>query len=186
MAAVLAGEEGELPWVMACTMAELETAAESFRGVFRKDLPGRPPLALFYRTQDKSVHCLDDACPHAGHSLSNGDIGDVEDIAPGCGVDLVVSCPAHAYIYDAKSGKCLSNIGGGVHHGSFVARLTGVILMLYSAGGGVARVWETRVDDNGQVFVGSMVPRVAGPDISREDGDRIQVLHSECSKTSHV
>ncbi|CAE8623731.1 unnamed protein product [Polarella glacialis] len=43
------------------------------------------------------------SCPHAGIDLLSGDVEDLED--SGCGV--IISCPAHAYLFDAHSGSCL-------------------------------------------------------------------------------
>ncbi len=51
-----------------------------------------------FRSGDDQVRVLDDACPHAGGSLSGGHIHD------GC-----VVCPWHGWPFDAQTGQCPDN-----------------------------------------------------------------------------
>lgn len=77
----------------------------------------KPKVAVFATTDDE-LFAIDAACPHAGHALSRGfcvDPTDIEDLfregEPAVGI--VVSCPAHSYIYDLASGDCVVALGGG-------------------------------------------------------------------------
>lgn len=54
-------------------------------------------IAVF-RIGDHQARVLDDACPHAGGSLSGGHLHD------GC-----VVCPWHGWPFDAESGRCPDN-----------------------------------------------------------------------------
>jgi nitrite reductase/ring-hydroxylating ferredoxin subunit len=95
-----------IEWDRVASMLEIHEASAAGRGL-RVDASAnwsRPPLALFL---DKAgtIFALQDACPHAGHPLSNGDLlysGDIEDIAPQCGLTLIIACPAHSFTYDAS------------------------------------------------------------------------------------
>jgi len=144
-------------WRRVAAASDLRAAASSGRGLFvaRDESRGDPPLALFLSPKDDSVFALEDACPHAGHQMSKSDqlIGDIEDYAPGCGLGVVVACPAHAFTYDAASGYCLSNPGSG----------------------GRASRWEARLDRGG-VFVGSLIPvSTFVPAVTKEQADRMQL-----------
>ncbi len=55
-------------------------------------------LAIFLHGQD--VHVMDNACPHAGGSMSAGYIDD------GCAV-----CPLHGWAFDLKSGSLRGGFG---------------------------------------------------------------------------
>ena len=80
----------------------------------------RPALALYVSSNSGVVSAVEDRCPHAGHSLSRGDCGDIEDLInegtdPGVlSGSVMLSCPAHAYIYDTGSGSCITDKNGGV------------------------------------------------------------------------
>jgi nitrite reductase/ring-hydroxylating ferredoxin subunit len=55
-------------------------------------------LAVFRDDDGDGVTVLDDACPHAGASLSGGAIAD------GC-----VICPRHGWMFDLRTGRCPDN-----------------------------------------------------------------------------
>jgi nitrite reductase (NADH) small subunit len=59
-------------------------------------------LAVF-RSPGGQVHVLDDACPHAGASLSGGHIDN------GCAI-----CPWHGWAFNLPDGKCPDNPQIGV------------------------------------------------------------------------
>ena len=152
-------------------------------------IAARPALAL-YVSNSGVVSAVEDRCPHAGHSLSRGDCGDIEDLINkvsekererarerererGCattshaitqstaadphglhtqGTDpgvltgsVLLSCPAHAYIYDTGSGSCITDKNGGV-----------------------TRRWEVRVRD----VDGVRMVEVGGPMAVVEEKDR--------------
>ena len=118
-----------------------------------------PTLAVFMvRSQANKekyqIYAIEDACPHAGHMLSKGDllIGDIEDIAPDCGVGGVVACPAHAFTYDLASGYCLSNPDSG----------------------GKATCYEAMVHD-GAVYIGRPRVNPLPPSLTKEQTDSIQL-----------
>jgi hypothetical protein len=87
--------------------------------------------------------------------LSSGDqfIGDIEkDIAPGCGLSLVIACLAHSFSYDESSGYCLSD----------------------PISGGIAQRWDARIDGN-DVFIGELLPVCAQPLVSKNLNNIIQL-----------
>ncbi len=145
-------------WHRAASATELRAAAKAGKGVYAPGdlLAGVPPLALFYSALDHRVFAVQDSCPHAGHQLSAGDIlvGDVEDFAPGCGLGVVVACPAHAFTYDTASGHCLSNPGRS---------------------GGQASRWEARIEGDDILIGGRLPEQSAPPEISKVQYDRIQL-----------
>ena len=51
-------------------------------------------IAVF-RAEDGALHAMDDTCPHAGASLSEGDLEN------GC-----VTCPLHAWRFELATGQC--------------------------------------------------------------------------------
>lgn len=98
-------------WVAVTTLDEVRAARSKWRGVLCKIT--KPPVAIFASAEDE-LFAIDAACPHAGHALSRGhclDPTDIEDLYATAGV--LVSCPAHSYIYDLRSGDCVVALGGG-------------------------------------------------------------------------
>ncbi len=81
------------PWIDLCAIADLPV-----EGGHYLVHDGRA-LAL-WRLDDKTVRVMDDACPHAGGSLSAGYL----DSQSGC-----VVCPWHAWPFDVKTGLCPDN-----------------------------------------------------------------------------
>ena len=103
-------------WTDACALADVVAASQGYRGLHV--VRGEPPVALsVFRSRDGRLFCVETPCPHAGHRLSNGhalDPGDVEDlVTEKAGLGVLVSCPAHSYVYDTRSGECVSAFGGG-------------------------------------------------------------------------
>jgi len=98
-------------WHEACRVADVEAAAAASRGL-HVNVAGA--AITIFASRDGALSAVATPCPHAGHRLSNGhaaDPADVEDLATGLGV--LVQCPAHAYVYDTKSGACVAAFGGG-------------------------------------------------------------------------
>mmetsp|Transcript_2642 Transcript_2642/g.8263 ORF Transcript_2642/g.8263 Transcript_2642/m.8263 type:complete len:155 (-) Transcript_2642:1002-1466(-) len=98
-------------WIAATSLEAVREARSKNRGVYCKETS--PAVAIFASRADE-LFAVDAACPHAGHRLSSGhclDPTDIEDLLDGAGV--VVSCPAHSYVYDLRSGDCVSALGGG-------------------------------------------------------------------------
>ena len=62
---------------------------------------------------DVEVFAVQEACPHAGISLFSSDIEDFRDEDLGrTGLDgPCIACPAHSYVFDAGTGRCLTNPG---------------------------------------------------------------------------
>ncbi len=70
-----------------------------------KDLPAGSAMAveiagksLALYNVGGSVFATDNTCPHRGGPLGEGDLE-----------EGIVTCPWHAFQYDVKSGKCLTN-----------------------------------------------------------------------------
>eukprot|EP00629_Pelagomonadales_sp_RCC1024_P001902 CAMPEP_0119272146 /NCGR_PEP_ID=MMETSP1329-20130426/8444_1 /TAXON_ID=114041 /ORGANISM="Genus nov. species nov., Strain RCC1024" /LENGTH=121 /DNA_ID=CAMNT_0007272199 /DNA_START=365 /DNA_END=727 /DNA_ORIENTATION=- len=104
-------EAGPAEWAEACSLVDVEAAAEGNRG--HHVMVGELALTIF-RARDGALTCVETWCPHAGHRLCDGyaaDPADVEDLATETGV--LVSCPAHSYVYDTKSGECVAAFGAG-------------------------------------------------------------------------
>ena len=63
------------------------------------------------------VYAISDLCPHVAIGrLSEGDavdLGDMEDLrTAGCASLPVVDCPVHAYVFDLRSGHCITDRRG--------------------------------------------------------------------------
>ena len=74
--------------------------------------PGEP-IVVWYRrvpgTEDCEVFAMQEACPHASISLVESDIEDLRAENVGKLSGPCISCPAHSYVFDLGSGKCLTN-----------------------------------------------------------------------------
>lgn len=96
-------EATESRWVEACPLEDVVAASAKHRGhhVSKADGDGSVHLS-FFQARDGTLSCVETPCPHAGHRLSNGptaDPGDIEDIVSGKPCGVLVSCPAHSYVY---------------------------------------------------------------------------------------
>ncbi|KAG8463452.1 hypothetical protein KFE25_004963 [Diacronema lutheri] len=85
--------------------AGLEYAVIPFGARWRAD-----DVLVVRRVADGRLWAICNTCPHAGYPLHEGDIEDLSgtcaDAAP---LDApIVSCPAHAYVFDMARGTCLS------------------------------------------------------------------------------
>lgn len=78
-------------WANLCALSDLPEVGGAY--VVHNGLA----VAVF-RLNNDQVRVLDDACPHAGGSLSGGHIHD------GC-----VICPWHGWPFDAQTGQCPDN-----------------------------------------------------------------------------
>jgi nitrite reductase/ring-hydroxylating ferredoxin subunit len=65
-------------------------------------------VLVVLRPSDLSVWAIANTCPHAGYPL---DEGDIEDLGGSALDSPVVSCPAHAYLFDMQRGTCISMEG---------------------------------------------------------------------------
>ena len=138
-------------WVDHSALADVLEASKNYRGLHV--VRGEPPTPLtVFRARDGRVFCVETGCPHAGHRLSNGhclDPGDIEDLAPPGALGVLVSCPAHSYVYDTASGECVSAFGGGpgravVHATRVVDGVVQVDLEPAAGAGELALDTETR------------------------------------------
>lgn len=80
------------------------------------DLPDGRQIALF--NLEGKIFALDNACPHMGGPLGEGEIED------GC-----VTCPLHAWQFDIKTGLCV-NIPGDDATSIPIEERDGVIYLL--------------------------------------------------------
>lgn len=75
---------------------------------------------------------IEDACNHAGASLSEGDRkGDC------------VSCPMHGYVFDLRTGRLVEPRGLCSDQRTFVARFEGADVVVWDAGAGVTIIDTT-------------------------------------------
>lgn len=74
-------------WVKLCDINDIPT-----RGAVRVELNDKQ-VAIF-KTADKSVFVLDDACPHKGGPLSDGIVH-----------DNCVTCPLHNWVISLETGE---------------------------------------------------------------------------------
>ena len=70
-------------------------------------------VCVWYRRlpgAETEVFAMQEACPHAGISLMASDIEDFRSTDLGNSLQgPCISCPAHAFVFDAGSGRCLTN-----------------------------------------------------------------------------
>lgn len=72
---------------------------------------------------------IEDACNHAGASLSEGDRkGDC------------VSCPMHGYVFDLRTGRLVEPAGLCSDQRTFVARFEGDEVCVWDAGAGITLI----------------------------------------------
>ena len=70
-------------------------------------------VCVWYRRlpgAETEVFAMQEACPHAGISLVESDIEDFRSTDLGTSLQgPCIACPAHAFVFDAGSGRCLTN-----------------------------------------------------------------------------
>jgi nitrite reductase/ring-hydroxylating ferredoxin subunit len=81
-----------------------------------------PPFDVLVALVDGAPCAIEDACNHAGASLSEG----VRDDSGKC-----VVCPVHDYIFDLASGECMAPRGLCDDQRRFVARVEGDEVVVY-------------------------------------------------------
>jgi nitrite reductase/ring-hydroxylating ferredoxin subunit len=86
----------------------------------------REDVLVVRRTTDGSTFAICNACPHFGYPLHEGEIEKLPNSLLGA---PVVSCPAHAYLFDMKRGTCVTN-GGCAPAAVYAARVVGAELYL--------------------------------------------------------
>ncbi|MCP3142558.1 Rieske (2Fe-2S) protein [Pyxidicoccus xibeiensis] len=72
------------------------------------------------------LHALEDACPHRGGPLSEGDLA-----------GHLLHCPLHAWPFDVRTGACPRNPGARVH--IYEVRVEGERILVASSGSFPAR-----------------------------------------------
>jgi nitrite reductase/ring-hydroxylating ferredoxin subunit len=85
-----------------------------------------PPFHVLVALVDGSPCAIEDACNHAGASLSEG------ERRAGC-----VICPMHGYVFDLASGRLLEPRGLCGDQRLFVARRQGGDVLVWDPGAGV-------------------------------------------------
>eukprot|EP00933_Yihiella_yeosuensis_P038697 TRINITY_DN32621_c0_g1_i1.p1 TRINITY_DN32621_c0_g1~~TRINITY_DN32621_c0_g1_i1.p1 ORF type:complete len:209 (-),score=42.24 TRINITY_DN32621_c0_g1_i1:91-717(-) len=88
-------------WQLVGRRSELTPGPSGWEALSFQDNKGRDSCVLY--SLGRWV-AFARSCPHAGIDLLGGD---VEDLAGEFGARVVLSCPAHAYLFDAHSGRCL-------------------------------------------------------------------------------
>mmetsp|Transcript_12422 Transcript_12422/g.29399 ORF Transcript_12422/g.29399 Transcript_12422/m.29399 type:complete len:199 (-) Transcript_12422:49-645(-) len=71
-------------------------------------------VVVWYRRlgAETEVFAMQEACPHAGISMVDSDIEDFRSTDLGTSLQgPCIACPAHAFVFDAGSGRCLTNPG---------------------------------------------------------------------------
>lgn len=72
-------------------------------------------VVVWYRRlpgAETEVFAMQEACPHAGISIVDSDIEDFRSTDLGTSLQgPCIACPAHAFVFDAGSGRCLTNPG---------------------------------------------------------------------------
>jgi nitrite reductase/ring-hydroxylating ferredoxin subunit len=86
-----------------------------------------PPFDVMVAIVDGEPCAIEDACNHAGASLSEGDRED-----DGC-----VSCPMHGYVFDIATGRLLQPRGLCADQRTFVARFEGDDVAVWDPGAGL-------------------------------------------------
>ena len=81
------------PWIDLCALTDLPVEGGHY-------LVHDGRTLAIWRLDDATVRVMDDACPHAGGSLSAGYL----DGPSGC-----VVCPWHAWPFDVHTGLCPDN-----------------------------------------------------------------------------
>mgnify|MGYP002820183485 CR=1 FL=1 len=70
-------------------------------------------VCVWYRRlpgAETEVFAMQESCPHAGISLVESDIEDFRSTDLGTSLQgPCIACPAHAFVFDAGSGRCLTN-----------------------------------------------------------------------------
>lgn len=81
-----------------------------------------PPWDVLVTWVDGEPCAVEDACNHAGASLSEGEL----DESGRC-----IVCPMHAYVFELKTGKCVAPVGLCDDQRAFVARIEGEDVVVY-------------------------------------------------------
>ncbi len=88
-----------------------------------------PPFDVLVTFVDGLPRAIEDACNHAGASLSEGERRGGR-----------VACPMHGYIFDLTSGQLVEPRGLCDDQRSFIARLEGDEVVVWDPGAGVTVV----------------------------------------------
>ena len=86
-----------------------------------------PPFDVLVALVGGQPFAIEDACNHAGASLSEG-----ERDGEGC-----VSCPMHGYVFEIPTGRLLRPRGLCSDQRTFVAQFEGDEVVVWDAGAGV-------------------------------------------------
>jgi nitrite reductase/ring-hydroxylating ferredoxin subunit len=85
-----------------------------------------PPFDVMVALVGDMPYAIDDACNHAGASLTEGERhGDC------------VSCPMHGYIFDISTGRLVQPLGLCDDQRTFVARIEGDDVVVWDPGAGI-------------------------------------------------
>jgi nitrite reductase/ring-hydroxylating ferredoxin subunit len=87
------------------------------------------PFHVLVALVDGQPVAIEDACNHAGASLSEGDR-----------TDDCVSCPMHGYVFELRTGRLVEPRGLCGDQRTFVARFEGDEVSVWDAGAGITLV----------------------------------------------
>ena len=68
-------------------------------------------VIVWHRSNGQALeaYAMQEACPHASISLADSDIEDLGSAYPGQLHGPCIACPAHTYVFDAGTGRCLTD-----------------------------------------------------------------------------
>ena len=85
-----------------------------------------PPFDVLVAWVDGAPSAIEDACNHAGASLSEGDRH-----------GACIACPMHGYLFDLTTGRLVQPRGLCEDQRRFVARVEGDDVVVYDPGAGI-------------------------------------------------
>eukprot|EP00931_Biecheleriopsis_adriatica_P080734 TRINITY_DN54078_c0_g1_i1.p1 TRINITY_DN54078_c0_g1~~TRINITY_DN54078_c0_g1_i1.p1 ORF type:complete len:222 (-),score=27.16 TRINITY_DN54078_c0_g1_i1:53-718(-) len=104
------GDESSKPWQKVGRRSELRPGPAGWEALtFFDDEEGQDCCVLYRAAPSDEWLAFVRSCPHAGIDLLSGDVEDLSE----WGAGVVVSCPAHAYLFDPVVGTCLWDASRG-------------------------------------------------------------------------
>jgi len=95
-----------------------------------------PPFHVLVAFVGDTPCAIEDACNHAGASLSDGEREGGAGAHPQCRPH--VRCPMHGYVFDLESGKLVAPLGLCGDQRRFAAQIDGDEVVVWDPGAGVS------------------------------------------------